>query len=59
MEQIEYSEEFENWWEKIGKIEMVVPVMELAFKEIAYKGWEAAVEYHFGVTDQFEDCFEA
>jgi len=35
--------EFEVWWAD-HKIECTVPAMELAFKEIAWKGWSAGQE---------------
>ena len=34
---------FEEWWEEYG-IRADPPVLELAYKEIAFKGWVAAAE---------------
>jgi hypothetical protein len=50
----EYESDFQNWWEEKGKIDYPVPALELAFKEIAFRGWNASVGRYFGYEDYFE-----
>jgi hypothetical protein len=50
----EYESDFQNWWEEKGKIDYPVPALELAFKEIAFRGWNASVGHYFGYKDYFE-----
>lgn len=50
----EHESDFEKWWQEAGKVAYPVEVMELAFKEIAFRGWNASVGHYFGYKDYFE-----